>query len=239
MECGNQASSMGRAGLVRRLDFGNHRENDDGLMCVMEAVSRIAGEPWSDHPDCVCPVIGVFVRAWNDGLPDDERSILVPLLAGLVDSRASRRVEERRALMTADWLVRTYAPAWLNLAGLRDQARTLYALPEITAMTQVPELRVMLARVCNETYAAASRVDEAGWITAADDCWASAWAAAFDTARLFANDTAWTSAAAAARAAAGIATCSARSPFKRALQASASELVWKMTRASDRTRHPG
>jgi len=31
-------------------------------MCVMEAISYIAGEPRSDEPACACPVISAFLR---------------------------------------------------------------------------------------------------------------------------------------------------------------------------------
>lgn len=56
---------------ARDIGHGAHFSLDDGL-CVMEAVAYVAGEPWSDHPKCACPVLGAFMRAWNDGLPTDE-----------------------------------------------------------------------------------------------------------------------------------------------------------------------
>ncbi len=47
----------------------------------MEAAAFIAGEPWSDHPACVCPVIAAFMRSWNDGLSDKDRNrLLLPLI---------------------------------------------------------------------------------------------------------------------------------------------------------------
>lgn len=42
------------------LHAGRHSPGDE--MCVMEAVAYIAGEPWSDHPECACPVIATFLR---------------------------------------------------------------------------------------------------------------------------------------------------------------------------------
>lgn len=48
-----------------QLAFGGHDPGDD--MCVMEAVAYLAGEPWSDRPECASPVIGAFLRSWNDG----------------------------------------------------------------------------------------------------------------------------------------------------------------------------
>lgn len=37
------------------LSFGNHKPNDT-QMCVMEAAAYVAGEPWSDAPQCACPM---------------------------------------------------------------------------------------------------------------------------------------------------------------------------------------
>ncbi|PTM40041.1 hypothetical protein C8D03_1552 [Bosea sp. 124] len=199
------------------------------------AFSRVGAEPWSDRTNRVCPVIGVFMRAWNEGLPQDERFILVPLVARTLHTRATPPVERKRALMAADRLVRTYTPVWLNLAGLREQARLLYALPPITELAQAFDMRTVLARVSHEANAEALGVGEAGWIKASDDCWASAWAAAYDAARLAAHDPAWISAAAASRAAAGLAACLPTQPFKAALQTSAGGLFLQMARLVDRS----
>ena len=51
-----------------RLSRGRHQGPDQGA-CVMELASMLAGEPFSDHPGSACPVIGAFLRAYNDGLP--------------------------------------------------------------------------------------------------------------------------------------------------------------------------
>lgn len=189
---------------------------------------RVGGTPWSERANDVCRVIGLFMDAWHEGLPAEERHILVPLTARIVRTRATPRVEAARALMAADWLVRTYAPAWLNLAGLQEQARRLFDLPPIVEPAQVFRLRAVLAEVSHAANAQARHVDEAAWIRASDDCWASAWAAAYEAARFAAHDPAWVSAAAASRAAAGLAPRTRTRPFKAALQSSAAELVVKM-----------
>lgn len=198
------------------------------------ADQRAAGTLGLDRSGHVCPVIGVFMEAWREGLRDDERAILVPLLAKIVRTRATPRIEEARALMAADWLVRTYAPAWLNLAGLREQARLLYDLPQITEAAQAFEMRAVLAQVSHFANAEAMHVDQAGWIKASEDCWASAWAAAYEAARFAAHDPAWVSAAAVSRAAAGLAAQTSTRSLKAALQFSAAELVVKMARLGSR-----
>lgn len=182
------------------------------------------GEPGIDR----CPVIQAFIDAWREGLPRSQRQILAPLRVLTARSRASTSVEERRGLMAADWLVRTCAPVWLNLAGLHQQACLLHGLTEITDMAQAGDLRDMLARISRQADAAAVAVTEADWIKASDDCWACAWAAAFDAARLAAGDMAWISGAAAIRAAAGIAAREASRPHVAALQMTAARLVERM-----------
>lgn len=198
------------------------------------ADQRAAGTQGLDRSDHVCPVIGVFMEAWREGLRDDERAILVPLRAKIVRTRATPRIEGARALMAADWLVRTCAPAWLNLIGLREQARLLYDLPQITEAAQAFEMRAVLAQVSHFANAEAMHVDQAGWIKASEDCWASAWAAAYEAARFAAHDPAWVSAAAVSRAAAGLAARTSTHSLKAALQFSAAELVVKMARLGSR-----
>ena len=44
--------------------------------CLLEWASYLAGEPWSDHPKCVSPIIASFGRRWNDDLDDESRQVL-------------------------------------------------------------------------------------------------------------------------------------------------------------------
>lgn len=55
---------------------------DDGKACVMEYVSFLKGEVWSDSPACVSPAIAGMMRGLNDTIyADDLRSsLLVPLI---------------------------------------------------------------------------------------------------------------------------------------------------------------
>jgi hypothetical protein len=108
------------------LGRGNHK--DGAGYCVMEAVAYVAGEKWSDFPACASPVAAAFLRRWNDDLDDKTRQKLKPYVARLVGSKASAAVESKRAWMLLDWLVRHYTPAWLELAGLKEQAAALRAL---------------------------------------------------------------------------------------------------------------
>jgi len=109
------------------LDRGSHSSIDEGA-CVMELVAYVAGEPFSDHPQCASPVITSFLISWNDSLPDDDRQMLKPYIPRVVGTRTSKADESERAWMCTDWLARECAPAFLRLAGLKDQAELLEQL---------------------------------------------------------------------------------------------------------------
>ena len=109
------------------LASGGHSSWEAGA-CVMEAVAYVAGEPYSDHPECASPTITSFLVSWNDALNDVDRQILKPYIVRLVGTRTTAADEEIRAWLLTDWLARECAPAWLRLAGLTDQADALERL---------------------------------------------------------------------------------------------------------------
>ena len=174
-----------RLAKIQSLYSGSHPKNGNGHVeaCAMEAVAFIAGEPWSDHPECACPVIGAFMRAWNDGLADDQRtSLILPLIPRLVGTRSTKKIEQRRATMAADWLIRVHTPAWLRLAKLTEQADLLASLPEITDFNNCPSLMPALTAVKKDAAAAWDAAWDAAWAAARDAARAAAWAAARDAA---------------------------------------------------------
>ena len=172
-----------RLARIKTLYKGKH--NPNGKMCVMEAVAYIAREPWSDSPTCVSPVIARFARTWNDDLPDDLRDeYLKPLIPTFVGTVGGDALENRRATMAADWLVRIYTPAWLRLAGLTAHADALANLPEITDFRKTPALMPAL-RAAQKDAAAARAAAGAAWAAAGDaagDAAGAARAAAGDAA---------------------------------------------------------
>lgn len=244
-----------RLKAITALAGGAHHENNSE-MCVMEAVAFVAREPWSDQPQCACPVIGAFLRSWNDSLPNNERNeLLLPLIPRLVGTRGSKALEERRSLMAVDWIVRTHTPAWLRLAGLTVQADALSSLPEITSMAQVPSIKPAIDAARTDAAAAwaaarAAARDAAGaaaWATAWDAARAAARAAAWDAANAAAKAAAWAVAKAAAWNAAGaagwavakaegaakVAAWGALADTRKELQRSALALVGRMIEARD------
>ena len=84
------------------LKRGRHETPDRGA-CVMELASMLAGEPFSDHPKSVCPVLGSFLRTYNDGLGDAQRDELIPFAAMVVGSAAGRAERRWRADVLVAW----------------------------------------------------------------------------------------------------------------------------------------
>ncbi len=80
------------------LSPGRHLAAADGT-CLMEAVSRVAGLPWSDAPSCTHPLLGLLARLVNDASSDSGRRRLVALVPGLV--AAGPGDADREAVLTA------------------------------------------------------------------------------------------------------------------------------------------
>ena len=105
-----------------KLSKGKHASPDDGA-CVMELASMLAGEPFSDHPASACPVLGSFLRAYNDSIDDPRRQDLYAYAAQVVGSRASISVQRERAEELTEWSIemqrRHWTSRYLPLARLR------------------------------------------------------------------------------------------------------------------------
>ena len=185
------------------LSSGSHESPSEGH-CLLEVVSMFAGEPFSDRPRCVCPVLAAFGRSWNDGLPDADRGQLKQYIPRLLNTWSSKAVEDRRALMAADWLIREFIPAWLELTpALKLHAEALRAHPEIADAAGFLSIAPILLAAQKDTAAAWDAARAAAWDAARDAAWDAALDAAWDAARAAARDAAWAAAWAAARDAAG------------------------------------
>jgi hypothetical protein len=84
-----------------RLARGQHLGPEDGA-CVMELASMLAGEPFSDHPHSVCPVIAAFLRVYNDRIDDERRQDLYRFASLAVGSRSSMAERQRRIRMCTE-----------------------------------------------------------------------------------------------------------------------------------------
>ncbi len=200
------------------LAYGTHPTPEDGR-CAMEWVAHLAGEPHSDDPACVSPVLRAMCIALNDSLDDVPRQRLRPYLARTIGT-ASDGLDRHRAWLAMDWLIRTYTARWLIVGGLSAHAERLATLPEVhderalrRALRPLHEAR----RAAHEERARVFGVSRlGGWsgaLTAGhagrEAAWACAGAAAWAAARLGVGDMAGDRARAAARCAAGDAAAAA------------------------------
>jgi hypothetical protein len=95
------------------LSKGKHDSPQDGA-CVMELASMLASEPFSDRPHSVCPVIGSFLRAYNDRIDDARRQDLYTYAAKVLGSRASQDVQHARAERLRAWALERHWSGWLQ-----------------------------------------------------------------------------------------------------------------------------
>lgn len=124
-----------------RLSRGKHASPAEGA-CVMELASMLASEPFSDHPISVCPVIGAFLRTYNDSVEDGRRQDLYAYASKVVGSRSSEAVERERQAHLERWTKdvrrhrhrRLRLPRWLGLmcAGAATDIQAAIAVYEVT-----------------------------------------------------------------------------------------------------------
>ncbi len=103
------------------LTVGTHLAPEDGA-CLMEWVSQLAGEPWTDHPATTHRLLSHLGRLVNDAMSATGRQALIPLgprLQGL-DSDDPRIAADLAGLTTRYAL--SVRPG-LRLAWMHDAAR--------------------------------------------------------------------------------------------------------------------
>src|SRR5690606_2812511 len=99
---------------------GSHAPGDPTAgdpACTMEWVAWLAGEEWSDQPECTHPVIAAAARAVNDALDDGPRqrlAELIPTLIGTADRRddpvARHQLSVRLAAYAAERVLHLIPP---------------------------------------------------------------------------------------------------------------------------------
>ena len=179
------------------LAYGTHATPEDGR-CAMEWVSFLAGEPHSDDPSCVSPVLRAYCTALNDSLGDGPRQRLRPYLTRTIGT-VSDGLDGWRSWVAMDWLIRTYTPAWLAAAGLGAAAERLRDLPAAKDSSSLRRALSALRELRPETAAARGMVlgpvrpavwssRAAGRAAAREAAWSSAGAAAWAAARVEVED---------------------------------------------------
>jgi hypothetical protein len=174
------------------LTSGSHDTRDQGV-CFMEAVAWWAGQDHTDHPPCVSPILAAFGIRLNDYWNDADRQQLRPFIPRLPGTAGDGQ-DQTRGYLALDWFIRTYTVAWLDLAGLADEAISLQELDPITDMDTADAAGPVVRRARDKAAAA--------WAAAGAAAGAAARAAARDAALAAARATARDAAGAAARAAA-------------------------------------
>jgi hypothetical protein len=142
-----------------KLGKGKHSSPDDGA-CVMELASMLAGESFTDHPSSVCPVIGSFLRAYNDSIDDERRQDLYTCASKVVGSRTSADIQRARAEHLSAWakqFKRTWWTRWLVPERLRALANHRHPSLESVGTHAVHSI----SRHSDDSHAAAMRaIDE-------------------------------------------------------------------------------
>ncbi len=139
-----------------KLSKGKHVSPEDGA-CVMELASMLAGEPFTDHPASVCPVIGSFLRSYNDSIDEHRRQSLYEYASKVVGSRGGQRIQEARAERLTEWadsILRTRR-TWFLRSPLRALTRlrkppidavgpyAVHAIPKHTDQTHAATLALV------------------------------------------------------------------------------------------------
>lgn len=152
------------------LSAGKHDSPQHGT-CIMELYSIMTGAEFTDTMPCISNVLQSHIRAFNDGLPDDQRQRLKAYLPR-IDGLRNDVKEERLMFLCADRAVRVFAPIALRRAGEESGAQRLESLPPV-----VDKETALVARdaaynaawadnAANAAYAAANaayNADNAAW----------------------------------------------------------------------------
>src|SRR5215469_17881232 len=143
------------------------------------------------------------LRDWSsDVCSSDLLAVLLPNGTSPLAGTETDGRDETRGYMALDWLLRTFAPAWLDLAGLAGEASALRDFRRVADLAAAQAIRQHV----DTASAKASAAWDAAWAAAGAAAGAAAWdaagAAAWDAAGAAAGAAAWAAAGAAAGAAA-------------------------------------
>ncbi|WP_158883300.1 hypothetical protein [Amycolatopsis anabasis] len=140
------------------LAVGAHHGPAEGA-CLMECVSVVAGEPWSDRPACTDPVLAAAARGANDALPDEERQRLLPLVPRLASSAGSEPHTRRLAAWCLRQAAATVDPAWQGGVGAAAAVTARLLLGR-----EVPAAAVDRARSCLRKMRLCSAPGKPAWL---------------------------------------------------------------------------
>lgn len=124
-----------------RLYPGAHT-GQSGQLCLLEAAAVLAGEPLTDHPRRVSPIVCTLAT-------HRQRQTLTRFLPHLVVTAGDGK-ENARRWVALDFSVRTVWPRWVNRLGMREEAAALWGLAPITGEPAYRAARPLVAPVIDE-----------------------------------------------------------------------------------------
>jgi len=115
----------------------------------LEAAAVLAGEPLTDHPRRVSPIVSTLGIRLNDLATHRQRQTLTRFLPDLVGT-ADDGKEDARMWVALDFSLRTVWPRWVDRLGMREEAAALSGLPPITGEPAYCAARPLVAPVIDE-----------------------------------------------------------------------------------------
>jgi len=131
-----------------RLYPGRHT-GQSGQLCLLEAAAVLAGEPLTDHPRCVSPIVCTLGIRLNDLGTHRQRQPLTRFLPNLVGTAGDGK-EDARRWVALDFSLRTVWPRWVDRLGMREEAAALRGLAPITGEPAYCAARPLVAPVIDE-----------------------------------------------------------------------------------------
>ena len=161
---------------------GSHSNGEtDGcgnpLLCFMEAFNASRGLGVTDTcPADVSLTLHGFIINLNDTLGTTDRQPLKPYRDRIIGTGGQPDADERAAYMCVDWLIRTYTPAFLRLAGLTAHADAFAGAGEIIDLATLDQVNDRISAAQSAAYAAAR---SAAYAAAGSAAYAAAGSAAY------------------------------------------------------------
>ncbi len=109
----------------------------------------LAGEPLTDHPRRVSPIVCTLGIRLNDLATHRQRQTLTRFLPDLVGT-ADDGKEDARMWVALDFSLRTVWPRWVDRFGMREEAAALWGLAPITGEPAYSAARPLVVPIIDE-----------------------------------------------------------------------------------------
>jgi hypothetical protein len=123
------------------LKSGTHKSFDDGA-CIMELVSYVAGEKWSDRPECSCQTLTTLAIGINDRVDEETRQKLKSIVPLIINTRGTREDRIARSRFIAHRTCTVTMSILAETLGLNEIAEKL----KLFEPSQLREISVFLRK---------------------------------------------------------------------------------------------